>query len=181
MGGMSGTLAIRDERGVREVVEIERERQEDDSRDDDPYNDRVRATKTCVRHHERGRDRGQDRNLGHPVQRIGTVDHEGVDHRAVEKSSREADDRKDTGVPYWVAEREQEPQTEREKNGGNHPFVDPVVRREEERRRKCDRQHHRKDEERRADDPYRASAAQRGGVSRKRALHLGESESRTLG
>src|SRR5438128_1099758 len=158
MGGMSGTLAIGDERGVREVVEIERERQEHDRRDDDPYDDRVRATKAGVRHHERGRDRGQDRNLGHPMQRVGTVDHKGVDHRAIEEPGREADDREDAGVAYRVAEREQEPQTEREKNGGNHPFVDPVVRREKERRRKCDREDHRKDEQRRADDPYRAIA-----------------------
>src|SRR2546426_7638717 len=103
---MTRTLSVRDECGVREVMQEKRERQEDHGRDDDADHDRVRATETRVRQHEGRRDGGEDWNLCDPVERVRTIDHERVDDRTSEKSGRESDDRENARVTDWIPKRE---------------------------------------------------------------------------
>src|SRR6266550_2894708 len=115
MAGMP-TSAPRDERRVREVLQEERERQE----------------------HDRRADRREDRYLGDPVERVRSVDEQRVDDRGAEDAGDETDDRKHARVADGVADREEQTEAEREKDGGDHPLVDAVIGREEEGRRKGD-------------------------------------------
>src|SRR5258706_12524355 len=120
---MSRTLTVRDERSVREVVKIESEWKEHHGRDDDAYDDRVRATKTRVRDLERRSDRREDRDLRDPMQRIRAVDDQRIHDSAVEESGRESDDREHARVAHRIAERKQQTEAEGEEHGGDHPFA----------------------------------------------------------
>src|SRR5881396_2707887 len=135
-GGMTRTLSPRDERRVREVVEIEGERQQHDRGDHDPHHDRVRSPESGVGDDERHRDRGEDRDLRDPVKGIGAVDDQRVHDRRAEEARREPGDREYPGVADGVAQRQQEAKAKRDEDRRDHPLVAPVVRREEERRRK---------------------------------------------
>src|SRR6267143_6358218 len=70
IGVMTRTLPVRDEGGVREVVQVERKGKEHHGRDHDPDDDRVRPPQARIRDHKRCCDGREDRDLGDPMERI---------------------------------------------------------------------------------------------------------------